>query len=388
MQLSVCLITRNEEKRLERALRSVTPIAGEIVITDTGSTDRTIEIAKQFGANLSHFTWCDDFSAARNFCFSQAQSDWIFWLDADEELLPGSVDLLLNCVGRTDVFAFLILRQDITDLSRPELYTEMYLPRLFRRVEHLHLIGRHHEQFCPSLSDLALQRGQTLVNSNVRIRHDGYAGTQRKSKFQRDVRLLELELQDRPGQLYYQIELYRTLLLMGANKWRSVLADAAANLRQYLNDECPPMSLVALLIETLLQLPESQIPADLTRSNLRELARRWFPRAAPLLWILAKQDYEQNRHEAAESRLRQLIRMGQDHSYDRSVGFEPRIIGAEARLNLAVCLIRQSKLDEAVEILESLRDDKDQRQAAEHNLKAIKNIRRNLPSLRPRKRKR
>ena len=388
MSLSLCLIVRNEEKKLERVLRSVKPVADEIILTDTGSTDDTVSLANSLGAKISHFSWCDDLAAARNFCFSQARGDWVFWIDADEELLGESTDELGRCLSRDEVFAYLILRQDLTDLSRPDLYTEMWLPRLFRNHKNIHLVGRHHAQFQPSLSALAAQQGQVVETCQVRIRHYGFAGPRRAEKFRRDVKLLELELQDRPGQLYYQIELYRTLLLLGDSRWRTVLGEATVNLRQYIDDDNAPTPQTALLLETLLQLPESELPAEMPKLKLRNLAQRWFPRAAPLLWVLAKLDYEQNQFEQAEEHLRQLIQMGKEHSYDRTVGFEPRVFGEEAQLNLAACLIRQAKLNEATEILESLSTSEKHSQAAEQNLRAIKQIRRGHSSRPRRKRKR
>lgn len=84
------MIVRNEEKNLPRCLASVTGIFDQIIIVDTGSTDKTCEIAKSFGAEVHHFDWIDDFSAARNFSFSLCTCDYIMWLDADDEILPDS----------------------------------------------------------------------------------------------------------------------------------------------------------------------------------------------------------------------------------------------------------------------------------------------------------
>lgn len=84
--VSLCMIVRNEEKHLARCLRSVKPVVDEIIIVDTGSTDRTKEIGVVFGAHVVDFPWVDDFSKARNFSLSQASCDWILVLDADETL--------------------------------------------------------------------------------------------------------------------------------------------------------------------------------------------------------------------------------------------------------------------------------------------------------------
>ena len=82
--LSLCMIVKNEEKHLVRCLRSVRDVVDEMIIVDTGSTDKTIDIAKVFGAKLFDFSWTGDFSAARNYSLTQATGDWILVLDADE----------------------------------------------------------------------------------------------------------------------------------------------------------------------------------------------------------------------------------------------------------------------------------------------------------------
>lgn len=81
------MIVKNEEDVLARCLDSVRHLVDEIVIVDTGSTDRTKEIARSYTARVIDFPWSDDFSAARNFSFSHAAMDYIFWLDADD-ILP------------------------------------------------------------------------------------------------------------------------------------------------------------------------------------------------------------------------------------------------------------------------------------------------------------
>ena len=99
--LSLCMITRDEARSLARCLRSVRPVVEEIVLVDTGSVDRTVEIAKQFGARVYGFKWCDDFSAARNFALAKATGDWVFSLDADETIAKRDHSYLKRLIGDT-----------------------------------------------------------------------------------------------------------------------------------------------------------------------------------------------------------------------------------------------------------------------------------------------
>ncbi|MCY6485792.1 glycosyltransferase family 2 protein [Clostridium aestuarii] len=87
ISISLCMIVKDEEKILERCLKSVGDLVDEIIIVDTGSTDNTKKTAYKFNSKVFDFKWIDDFSAARNFAFSKAAKEYILWLDADDVLL-------------------------------------------------------------------------------------------------------------------------------------------------------------------------------------------------------------------------------------------------------------------------------------------------------------
>ena len=84
VRLSQCMIVRDEEKNIERALSWGKDLVYEQIVVDTGSTDRTVELALAMGAKVYHFQWIDDFAAAKNYAISKASGDWIAFLDADE----------------------------------------------------------------------------------------------------------------------------------------------------------------------------------------------------------------------------------------------------------------------------------------------------------------
>jgi glycosyltransferase involved in cell wall biosynthesis/SAM-dependent methyltransferase len=90
-KISLAMIVRNTEATLDKCLSSAKDAVDEIVIVDTGSTDRTVEIAKKYTNNVYFFKWINDFSAARNYSFSLCTGTWIMWLDGDDYLLPADV---------------------------------------------------------------------------------------------------------------------------------------------------------------------------------------------------------------------------------------------------------------------------------------------------------
>lgn len=100
--ISACMIVKNEEEVLARCLDCVKQFADEIIIVDTGSTDRTKEIAQSYTSHVYDFTWIDDFAAARNYAFSHATKEYIFWLDADDVVLPEDIQKLLKLKSALD----------------------------------------------------------------------------------------------------------------------------------------------------------------------------------------------------------------------------------------------------------------------------------------------
>ncbi len=375
MHLTVCMIARDEEHNLPRALSSVADVADEIIVTDTGSTDATVEIARKAGARVFHFPWVDDFSAARNAAIEKASGDWIFWLDADEELLQESIPELRRLLEDQNALACFVSRQDLSDAGRPDHFTEMWQMRLFRNRPDLRFQGRCHPHFDPSAESIARDENLAIRTSGIAIRHYGYIGELKGAKLKRAARLLELELADRPGQIYYLIEYGRTLLQLQDRRGHEILAMAAEKVMEHKENAFPPLPLAAALFEYLLQLPKKQLPCDLAHEQVRELALRWFPKGPPLLWIMAMQAFSREDYEQAETFLESLVEMGRDRSYDRHISFDPRIIGGDALLNLGVCRVRLARLAAAEECFQDLIRRGLQVKAARANLRTIKRLR-------------
>jgi len=98
--VSLCMIVKNEEKYIAKCLASVKPIVDEMIVVDTGSTDRTKDIAAVFGAKTYDFEWDNDFAKARNYSISKAEGDWIFVMDADEVISPRDYDRFRKIVSK------------------------------------------------------------------------------------------------------------------------------------------------------------------------------------------------------------------------------------------------------------------------------------------------
>jgi len=166
VRLSICMIVKDEEKNLPECLKSIENLADEIVLVDTGSTDKTIEIAKKFGAKIFLFPWVDDFSAARNESLSHATGDWIIWLDADDRLYPTQhkkIKKLAN--GPSDQAYFFVLQNRGIDEA------QCIQLRMFPNRPDIQFERPVHEQVGTSISKIGLP----MIKTDVSLIHTGYS---------------------------------------------------------------------------------------------------------------------------------------------------------------------------------------------------------------------
>jgi tetratricopeptide (TPR) repeat protein len=169
--ISLCMIVKNEERFLEACLRSVHGLVDEINIVDTGSTDRTIEIAERFGAKIIHREWRNDFSWARNESLAMATKRWTLVLDGDEEIAPESRRALmdLRTVPAYLTVVYTRIHNDTTEHGAAAMMSHS-LPRVFPTTPRIRYKGLIHET-------LVVDNGETratAVISPIRILHRGY----------------------------------------------------------------------------------------------------------------------------------------------------------------------------------------------------------------------
>jgi len=199
--ISVCMIVKNEERVLARCLESV-GFADEIIVVDTGSQDRSVEVAESEGAKVFHYEWQDDFAAARNFSMEQATGGWILQMDADEEFYQADIPRLRAILERDDVDGVhLVIRnffpsaavqtdQSVEDpMSEP--HSVNHFPRLVRNRPDIRYTGTIHEGF------RTLDR---ILVSDVSIFHYGYAqeDDRKDSRFERNRRMTLKNVEDNP----------------------------------------------------------------------------------------------------------------------------------------------------------------------------------------------
>lgn len=333
--LSAALIVRDEERFLEGCLRSLSGRVDEIVVVDTGSTDRSREIALDLGARVLNHSWTDDFAAARNASIAGATGEWILYIDADERLVE---------FDRLAVEALLAdpARVCYTVLFRPTSgYTRYREHRLFRNRPDLRFEGIIHESLLPDLEALCARTGSTIGASPVALDHLGYDGDQSR-KHRRNLPLLRARLERDPYHVYSWDHLGLTLQGLGdvvgaeASWRRAIDVIRKLSVKGYgYGDSLPYLHLAALLLDQ-----------KRDAAPLLDEGSRLFPENHSLTWLRARRLVEAGDHAGAMPLFARLAAIDAG-ALSGPIAFDVSIFGAHAHAALGLCAFRLGRFTES-----------------------------------------
>lgn len=204
--ITLAMIVKNEEFFLPQCLESVKGIVDDMVIVDTGSTDKTIEIAESFGARVIQIPWPNDFAKARNVGLDAVKTPWVLVMDADEELVKEDLPILEKAIQMPQADAYNI--RIVSVMDRAEDISESYVTRLFRSHPGVRFEGSIHEQVYYSLE----RNRQHLESLSVRFIHKGYLGSiiTGRNKIDRNLHLMENHVKNNPDDGYMLWQLAQT----------------------------------------------------------------------------------------------------------------------------------------------------------------------------------
>jgi glycosyltransferase involved in cell wall biosynthesis len=197
--LSINIIVRDEEQYLPRLLRSIEGLrAQELVVVDTGSTDRTVEIAREAGARVISFPWNDSFADARNVALSHSTQDWVCWFDADDELAVGGVDLV----------------RSLAVSGTPVNYHHFRLSYGLTMSAQLRFWKRSTgNTWWPFLHERIWPNGPVQHHPEIVVHH--YDDERRPAKIQRNIELLTKAIEREPINQYWRFYQMVTLAVAG-----------------------------------------------------------------------------------------------------------------------------------------------------------------------------
>lgn len=214
--ISLCMIVKNEEQTIARCLRSVESIVDEIIIVDTGSTDKTQEIVSMFTNKIYDFEWINDFAAARNYAFSQATMEYILWLDADDVILPADREALISLKNTLDRGIDVIsMLYNLAFNEHGKVSSQIRRNRIVKRQKDFRWVGAVHEYLEVWGNRLSIDAAITHQPLSHDAGRNLYIYEQRQLKGEqfspRDLYYFANELKDHS--LYYRaIEYYQKFL--------------------------------------------------------------------------------------------------------------------------------------------------------------------------------
>ena len=222
MKLSVCIITKNEKDKLERCISELKKYPFELVVVDTGSSDGTPELIKDKADIGGDFTWCDDFSKARNYCISLATNDWILTIDSDEYVKDIDIEAIDSFIEGNPMHVGRIERINAIATENgedsPSLSTER-IARLFNR-QYFTYRGRIHEQVVPIANNSVNEEGYIediqYRDVTISVDHDGYVGSEEDmlNKAKRNIDLLLLDLEEFGDDAYTLFQLGKSYFVL------------------------------------------------------------------------------------------------------------------------------------------------------------------------------
>jgi len=197
MRISACVIVKNEERNIARCISSYIDIVDEIVVVDTGSTDRTVEIAKDLGAKVFYFEWVNDFAKAKNYALSKATGDWIIFLDADEYFDVERSRNIPNLIKKYGKDKTKILGCTLVNIEEKtgEIIGTCSQSRIFKRDKEIYYISDIHERLHSEGKDT---RAVFLTEEELLIYHTGYSQHKIQEKAERNLPMLLKGLEREP----------------------------------------------------------------------------------------------------------------------------------------------------------------------------------------------
>lgn len=313
--ISAALIVKNEEKFLPDCLRSLEGQVDEIIVVDTGSTDKTPDIARDHNCKLSQFPWTGDFAAARNAALECSTGDWILYIDADERLTMPTDTTLADVLGGPESIAHYVR-------FRPRIgFTPYDEIRLFRRDPEIRFRSIIHETVHPDIKAKAARDGLQVTRINAGIDHIGYEGDM-SAKHQRNVPLLRQAVLDWPDRVYLHADLGTSLLALGETgdglkhlQQAIELARRTENAKHRMDGAYAWLALI-----------RHQLEADpFAAMNSAQEARKLCPDHMALVLANADALIATKRGEEAVTQLEHLLNVDADTLYDPLTSYNMRL---------------------------------------------------------------
>ncbi|MEE2923946.1 MAG: glycosyltransferase family 2 protein [bacterium] len=331
--ISICTIFKNEEQFLPEFLDCFDHLADEWILTDTGSTDDSIDIITNKGINYLSFPWCDHFGKARNFGIAKAKSDWIFVVDVDDRIRYEHAKILKDVLQKTSAIAITInyvnLKKSNWIEDEPSELNRQVRMVCFRNGLNIHYRGAVHEDPMASIEEIDGE----IIHLDIPIYHLGYMDHLLELKSVRNSKLLNKQWED--GRRDPDLVHHYTSLHWGPKKWiREALESAQDNISSFRSTR-----VVEDLYYWYLDFDSNSC------TNIKQSLKIHRPDSAAFLLESARQNFMEHKSDIAFKLFKDL--------WMRPELFYPIRYRSEVALRLAFLYASQANLVDANQLIDS-----------------------------------
>ncbi len=337
--LSVCLIAKNEEDMIEDCIKSVIDIVDEIIVVDTGSKDNTIKICEQYDCNIYQYKWNDDFSAARNYALSKAQSNYILSIDADERCAnPHKIKETVNNLSGDIGGCLVQIKSEIVNQSGINEINFNKQIRLFKNDSLIRYKGIIHEQIIDSIENLNLN----IIDTDIEFFHLGYNLGKEKinRKRMRNLNLLNSAIENDGDNSYLLLQ--RAKIFVEFNKYEQAEKDILNTLEYASKNSstyCQTLNVGSLIS---LKTSNLNIAEERAKQSLELIPNQTYP-----YLILGDIYTEKNDFASAYEYYKKIIKIRTHQDIKTQIIGEYSVSMEQISFRLGRCLLNLNLLEEA-----------------------------------------
>ena len=322
--LSAAMIVRDEERFIEECLLSIKEVVDEVVIVDTGSTDKTREIAVKHGAKVYDLPWTGNFAAARNRALEHSSGEWILYIDADERLRPADKSYVRDILSDRGKAGYTVRFYPIIGYT---FYREY---RIFRNDPRIRFEGVIHESMLSPLKAFEREEGLVIGEADLAIDHVGYEGDL-TDKHVRNLPMLRKQIENDPARIYLRWQLGVALKGLGDREgaekaWLDAIAITRSKKNATPEDGLAYYDLIKLLYEE-----------DRDCSELLQEASALFPEDHLITWTRGMMLMDGGEYEEAAGIFEYLVSIDSEQFENELLAYNSKIFDELSYDPLAAC---------------------------------------------------
>lgn len=319
--ITAVVLAKGDAAQLERCLKSIQPVVASSIVVDPGFGPGTEDIAKKNGSKCHRAAWQKAYDVVLNEGLDLVETEWTLRMNSDEWLDDASVEEFSKVTEIDNGFLAVLLRIDHLPEDKTSQSEEN---RLWRTHPEMRYGGRVFEQIWPEALAKAAQ-GRGVIRTGIKIHSDANLSPNIQERAEHNLELIDLELEDRPGRLFYRVCRADTLRILEREAEAREEFDAVVDDIVRKNQAPEDLMAVMVIARSISEIKEEDLHTPRS-GKLLKYALQWLGEFPPVVWTAMEFERRRGNLRAAYNLLRQLDAMGRSNRFSRALGFNPAIV--------------------------------------------------------------